>query len=632
LIEDEDGMLRGVRKRLDWRGALSGALAAVAAWLLVQAPVIRGLEEWMLDGCFYFRGPRPTQAKVVLIALDDDSIDELNKPLTFTSPELARVVRYAREQGAAAIGLDLIVPESLAGLPELQEGSKQGDATELGKAVREAGNVVLAQWRLPDGWRRPLPQWRLKNALNPQPTDLGFVNLTEDDDNFVRRQQLYVADDGREHMHFALALFARAAAAEVSWGEDGLRVGGERVALEDQKLRINFVGPPGSFPVLSFRDVLAAAKRDRPTRVSLAGAIVIIGVTAPGQGDVHATPYANNYWRNQFSRTPGLMSGTELHANIVATLHDRAYIVPQRWLSSLAMLLVFGVVLGLGFALLNRIRGAGTFFLATFAVFAVHHFAWKWVCVEAFRHGHWRIEMLAMLFLGLFAWLGNFGVRWLSLRHILKVVSGPFGGVLEADPGRLGLGGEERVVTVLFADVRSFSQFSQQQPARNVVALLNRYFTAVVPVLERHGGTVNQFLGDGIMVLFGAPSPNEDHAAAAVRAAVDMVRRVHELRATWEELGCPGFRIGVGIHTGPVIVGSVGSPRRLTYTAIGDTVNAAARIEPENKTFKSEILISAATYQYLPAAERGRLGCAEEPLTVELRGVGTLNLYPVRPG
>jgi adenylate cyclase len=619
----------GLRWKSSWQGGLSGAICGLIAWGLVQLAVIRGLEEWMLDGCFYFRGPRATQARVVLVDLDSESLDELRKPQVFLSPQLAETVTFIKEQGARAIGLDFLIPESLAGLPELQEG-KIGDAPALGAAIDRAGNVVLPQWKLEGGWREPLPQWRLKAFRRPEPADLGFVNLSPDDDHFVRRQELYGQDNGEVHMHFALALHARSTGSEVRWKDDGLWVGDQPVPLDaDRTMRINYVGPPGWFPVVSFRDVLAAAKQQRPLRVSFRNAIVIIGAAGTGSQDVHATPYGNNYWRSQFSRTPGLMSGAELHANIVATLQDRAFIEPARWVTSLPALVLFGAFLGFLFAQLNRIQGVTLFFLATFGLFVAHHFAWKAVCVEAFSHGNWRVEMLGMLILGLFVWLGNFVVRWLSLRGVLRIVTGPFGKLLETQSGAPGSDGEERVITVLFADIRSFSSYSQHHPARGVITLLNRYFALVVPIIEKHGGTVNQFMGDGIMALFGAPGRGDNHAAAAIRAALEMVQIVHQHEKTWAELDAPAFRIGIGIHTGPVIVGTLGSPERLTYTAIGDTVNAAARIEPENKTFKTEILLSDATLGYLPRQEQDQLEIGE-PVPVELRGVGTLKLYPVR--
>src|SRR5208282_1659295 len=119
--------------------------------------------------------------------LDEPSLDELGKPYVYLSPELAEVVAYVKNQGAAAIGIDLFIPEKLSRLPGLEEAGSPGEARKLGQAIADAGNVVLPQWRVEDHWQRPVLQWRLKSLLDPDPLDLAFVNLTEDDDQFVRR-------------------------------------------------------------------------------------------------------------------------------------------------------------------------------------------------------------------------------------------------------------------------------------------------------------------------------------------------------------------------------------------------------------------------------------------------------------
>jgi adenylate cyclase len=590
--------------------------------------MVRGLEEWMLDGCFHFRGPRSTDARIVIVDLDPDSLDELRRPQVFLSPQIAQAVDFIHEQGAAAVGLDFMIPEVLRDMPELQEG-KVGDASALGAAINRAGNVVLPRWKLGGGWRDTLPQWRYKTLERPEPNDMGFVNLSSDPDHFIRRQELFGADDGEMHMHFALALYARSRSSHVDWNEGRLTVGDRTIRLDpDQTMRINYVGPPGSFPTVSFRDVLAAAKQQRQLPVNFRNAIVIIGSVGEGTQDAHAVPFSNNYWRSRYAATPGLMSGPEVHANIVSTIADGAFIAAVPWITSLPALVLFGSALGLAFAQLNRIRSLGVFLFAGLVLWAGHHFGWKALCIEAFSRGNWRIEIVGMLLLGVLVWLGNFVVRWLTVRGLLHIVTGPFGKMLETAARPLDPGGEERVVTVLFADIRGFSTFAQKNPAPRVIALLNRYFGLVVPILEKQAGTVNQFMGDGIMVLFGAPEQKDDHALAAVRAALEMVRLVHQEQQTWAGFGVPEFRIGVGIHTGPAIIGVLGSSQRLTCTAIGATVNAAARIEAENKASDSEILLSESTLSYLPRADRDRLHVLG-PFPVDLRGVGPMNLCSI---
>jgi adenylate cyclase len=611
------------------RGVWLGLLCALAAWLLSRTSTCRGLEDWTLDGCFFYRGTRPTQAHVVIVGLDEDSLTNLKKPVPYVSPELAEVVRHLHQQGAAAIGIDLLVPERLSNLPEIQQYRGRGGAAPLGEAIRDAGNVVLPEWHVGQHTERPLRQWQLKN-LDPETeatTDFGFVNLTEDKDQFVRRQQLLIPgrDPGTTLPHFALALFARAHNADFSWDDDRqeLRVGEAIIPLDaEQKLRINFAGPPRTFPVVPFDEVLAAAREKQPLP-DMRGAIVIIGITAAGQQDYHPTPYANYYARYLSSQAPGLMSGPEIHAHVIATLQDEAYIKTPPWLMPPLLLLLCGGGLGWAFA---RLRLELGFLLAL-----AHHFAWKMAALLAFSYAHWRIEVVGLLLLGFLAYAATFALRWRTLRRMFGVVkSEAVALALEADPSRLDQGGEERDVTVLFADIRNFTDFAESHRPHEVVALLNAYFTAIVPAIEAERGTLNTYMGDGIMVLFGAPATDAEHALRAVRAGVAVLRRVHTLKDTWARLGNPGMRVGVGIHTGKVVVGAIGSPQRLDFTAIGDTVNAAARIEAENKRLGTEMLISTATYAALPETERVRLGCTNAPEPAHVKGKQeVLDLYPV---
>jgi adenylate cyclase len=616
--------VRTLLRRVAWRGASVGLLCALASWLLAQHGLARALEEWAQDASFSYRGNRSTSTKLVLVALDEEALDSLGKPVLLASPELAHVVRYLHKQQVAAIGLDIIVPQSVEKFPNLDLR-----ADLLGAAVLEAGNVVLAEAALykENRWLRPLSFWHLRGFQDaPAPkTDLGFVNWSQDEDHFVRREKLALGRGDEAEYSFPLALFALARKARVEV-DDGIRIDGERIPLDDDnKLRINFIGPPETMRRVSFHEVLLAARANRAPPADFHNAIVIIGVTAQSQQDVHATPYANNTIRRLVTAEPALMSGSELHANIVATLADRAYIRPLKWLTSLPALLLFGGVLGIAFLKLSLERGAG--------LALIHHFGWKALVLAAFYLNHWRVEMVAMLLLGFFAYTATFIFRWRWLRRMLGVVkSEAIARVLEADSAHLDLKGEEREVTVLFADVRSFTEFSEGHSPRQVVQLLNGYFGAVVPLIEEEGGTINTYMGDGVMVLYGAPQRQPDHALRAVRSAVAMVRCVHELKDTWKELGTPGFRIGVGIHTGKVVVGTMGSPRRLEYTAIGDTVNAAARIEAQNKTLQTEILISSECYTALPPNERASLGCAATPTITYVNGRHEpLYLYTVSP-
>jgi adenylate cyclase len=558
---------------------------------------------------------------VVLIGIDDTSAARLGKPLAFISPELATITKSLKHQGASAIGIDMILPDYLLGLEKPDQG-KPGErvdpvnAAALGKAIEETGNVVLVQMRgSGNQWLRPHPQWRFKLFNRWEATDVAFIDLTPDPDQYIRRQRLLSPDGFGNDLHFGLALLSRATGAAVADGDQGLFLGESRIPVDAEgSLRINFLGPAGSFPVIQFREALEAAETGQPMPVDVQGAMVIIGVTARGHQDYHPTPYNTAHYQSAQAEMPGLMSGPELHAHVIATLADRAYIRPLDWLASLPFLGVLGAILGFACERL-KLGWAAALVLAMLLV------VW-WAAVAALKYGDWQINVLPLWLTGVLVFASTFVVRWLSVRRILRAVrTQGIVKALEANPRLLDLRGEERVVTVLFADIRDFTPYNETHSPREVVGLLNAYFTAIVPIIEKHGGTLMQYVGDGIMVLFGAPLTSEEHAWRAVQTALAMVQRVHSLREVWaKKFDNPGFRIGIGIHTGSVIVGTVGSPRRLDYTAIGDTVNAAARIESENKSRGTEILISAETYRALPLEDRQRLGGDPEPLPVEVKG------------
>jgi adenylate cyclase len=159
------------------------------------------------------------------------------------------------------------------------------------------------------------------------------------------------------------------------------------------------------------------------------------------------------------------------------------------------------------------------------------------------------------------------------------------------------LEGERRKITVLFSDIRQFTQLAEQLPPEQVVSLLNEYFESMLEIIFHHQGTLDKFLGDGIMVEFGAPLDDEIQEKHAVMTAIGMQRELKKLLKKWEKEGKPQIEIGIGIHTGLAIVGNIGSEKRIEYTAIGDTVNVAARLEQATKLLKKSILISDITYE-----------------------------------
>jgi adenylate cyclase len=160
---------------------------------------------------------------------------------------------------------------------------------------------------------------------------------------------------------------------------------------------------------------------------------------------------------------------------------------------------------------------------------------------------------------------------------------------------QIKLSGERRKITVLFSDIRNFTSFSEKYPAEQVVSMLNEYFSGMVEIIFRNQGILDKFLGDGIMVEFGVPLDDPEQELNAVKTAMEMRTELARLCAKWESEGLPAIDIGIGIHTGEAVIGNIGSEKRIEYTAIGDAVNVAARIEQLTKELKTPVLISETT-------------------------------------
>ena len=600
------------------RGIITGVGCACVGALLLLTPFGRSLDYWFMDACFVIRGSRPSGAKALLIAIDEDTLDQLRKPSAYMSPELARAVRYAEREGAKAIGLDVFIPESLSGLPEIEEGI--GDARLLGEAVADSSKVVLPQYYdvTLDKVRRPLRQWSILADLKNDRTAFGYLNFTEDDDQFIRRQLLL--DDLNKPAPepcFALALYARARGVKIEpeAGVQAIKVGDQRVPLdEDGRLRINYVGPSGSIPVIPLAQLLKSERAGRSTP-ELRDALVMFGVTGVGQKDLHATPYANGAARLFAGRPGRLTDGSEIHANTYATLYDGAFLTRPWWVLPLPWMILAGGALGATFARLNLTRGAG--------VLVLYLVVLAFAGYGAFRYLGWVMSTVPLALTGALTYSVVLARRWSQLRRIMAVVkSEAITRALEADPRRLDPGGELREVTALFADIRGFTTFSEHcgNDPRKVVALLNAYFGVVVPLIEDEGGTVMSFMGDGVLVLFGSPVTQPDHASRAVRAAIRMANAIRNNSELWTSRDYPGMRVGIGVHTGPAVVGAVGGPTRLDYTAIGDTINTASRVEGQTKELATEILITASTLAALGSDLQLINRCHPVPDPVRLAG------------
>jgi adenylate cyclase len=321
--------------------------------------------------------------------------------------------------------------------------------------------------------------------------------------------------------------------------------------------------------------------------------IVFVGLTASGLVDVFQTPFD--------AEGQGRMPGVQMHASVADSILSNRFIRPaaDRW--RMAAVAAGALIVGL-LAAFFPFTGAAPAALLVMA-------GWTAWSVSAFKGGLWisMIEPLAAMGLALFS--GTAYQYFVEGREKRKV-KGLFGRYVSKDvyeqllahPERAELGGRRREMSVLFSDIRGFTTVTEKGQPEELVAQLNEYFSRMVAVVFRHRGTVDKFVGDMVMALYGAPLDDPDHAEHAVEAAVDMVRELGELNRQWAAEGRPQLDIGIGVNSGEMIAGNIGSSSIMSYTVIGDNVNLGARLESLNKDYKSRIIISDATRTRLKRA------------------------------
>ena len=576
---------------------LNKRAASLLAWIAIsiaglvfgsavqETSIGNSVEQRTYDLRFAFRGSLPpsTEAPITLLAIDEESLVRLEAPLMLWHSYFAPVIEKLAGSGAATVGIDFLFSDISNFDPD---GQQALSAALLGAGA--SGMPVVLAYRVGRlGVQQPPEAVRFA-ALAVGHT-VAFANLTTDDDDFVRRQEILAPSVDALEPSFSLAI-ARAFADKM----------GGTIAVDDESnepLLINFRGPE-QFERVSFGEAVEAANANDVDFFSrFAGRIVLIGrIGERGDEDFHSTP--QYFWSDRSNtgkplRTPGL----EIHANTITTLVEGDPIVelPSNWqlattLVVAATVALFGLYLSASWALGSSLAFVGGFVLITFA----------WL----FPMGYWLHIVAPVSAAGLSmgsSQVWNYvreGREKRYLRGVFKryVSDTVIEKILESSDG-LTLQGETKEVSVLFADIRNFTSRSEGIPAEQLVLLLNRYFDGMVKAIQSNGGMVDKFIGDGIMALFGAPLADKDAPLNAVKAALDMLTALEQLNRDLVEEGLEPIGIGVGIHTGPVVIGNVGSPERMEYTAIGDVVNTASRIESLTRKFDADILISADTFR-----------------------------------
>jgi class 3 adenylate cyclase/CHASE2 domain-containing sensor protein len=571
--------------------ALAGFLLAEAGYRL-QA--LGALEDIYGDLWHRAAGLRYVPQHAALVVVDDTSLAQYpDVPLAFWTPLFARAAATLRKAGVAVIGLDFSyqvtaenwIRKEAPDIPALK------DYDLAFRQELNAGKLVLVS-----AVARGAPSERDSLILPPADhllalpdmdivANVALADLVVDRDGAVRHYELAprlnlppdIAASAPRHS--LAALLAHRAGAGMPASSTGT---------------ISYAGPPGTIPRVPIARVLAQDALKDPAIQGLKGKAVIIGGDYLGMNDVHSTPYSSGL----FGRVGVLMTGPEIQANTVETLLSGKATEPVgdgwRWL-------LFAVIVGLTMALypfLSPWTGLAAFAagcaLALGAGYAV------FLGLGLFPAAHLQLGLAA-------AYVMTYGSRLTREEREKARQRALFEGyvsesVIEMYLGsdrKIDLGGQSMRITVLFSDIRSFTMINEKLNAHEVVEFLNVYFTRAVEVIQAEGGRVDKFIGDAVMAEFGVPHAFPDHAVRALRAAV-RIRAVAEefkgwMRERFPGRGLPEFGVGIGLHTGEAVVGNLGSSKRMEFTAIGDTVNVASRLEGETKTLDCVIVASGET-------------------------------------
>ncbi|NLI29986.1 MAG: adenylate/guanylate cyclase domain-containing protein [Nitrospiraceae bacterium] len=587
-----------------------------AALLLLRPAYLEQIENHTLDYRFKLRGPLANPGTVVIAAIDEKSISRLGR-WPWSRERLAQLVDRLHGYGAEIVVFDIILSE------------KEANDRRLAQSLERAGNVLLPLVFEFEKSPHPKPAGDLlmpaafvsvanaerfeklnpihaENVLMPVPLLaaqamwLGYINMIPDADGVVRWEMLAIEHDG--YLYPPITLAAAAMYKGIPWDRVGIdatqavNLGPDRVATDQWgRMLINYYGPGHSFRHIPIIDILDGTVDPK----MLQRKIVLVGATAVGIYDLRVTPF------------DAAMAGVEKHASVITSLLEQRLLRKAPLWMDLVFLLLFGIAAAL---LIPRFRA-----VQAALVMAALLFSCGALAAFLFTGNGIVLTMIYPLLniTGTFLVITiyNYAVEERYSKQIRAMFSSYVTervvNELIKNPDMAKLGGERREVTVLFSDVKGFTAFSERHSPEEVVSILNEYLTAMTDVIFRWEGTLDKFIGDAIVVFWGAPMPQENHVERAINCALHMHQRLGELQEKWKAEGKPVLSAGIGINTGEVLVGNIGAEgKKMDYTVIGDHVNLGARAEGLTRRYDVPIILteySVAKLQARMAATGGEL-------------------------
>lgn len=547
--------------------------------------------------------PRDRLAKLVDLLFAHYKIAILGFDMVFAEgehhaavDELEKVLR-ANGQGKTADRIASLMPrtdeqfaESLAGRPAVLGYYFSGNTNTVGELPEPyLPSVIAESMHVPaphaTGYGANLPI--LEDAVGRA----GFFdNPLSDEDGVFRRAPMLQSFKGDLYESLSLAMAELYLGQPLAIGENnewlyvgdhGIPVDGEMAAL------VPYRGEQGSFPYVSASDVLSLSVPDPSV---LKGAIVLVGTTAPGLYDLRSTPVQKVY------------AGVEVHANLISGildgrfLHRPAYTAGGELLALSALAIVLAVALPLLGAVWGAVLAVGALVLAV----GINLYLWSEYSLVL------TVAPVILMIFSLF--LFNVAYGFITESRSRRALARRFGQYvppelveeMSDDPEEYSMKGERRQMSVLFSDVRGFSNLAENMDPKQLSELMNELLTVLTRIIHEQRGTIDKYMGDAVMAFWGAPLTDARHASGAVSAALKMVQAVAGVTEEFRGRGWPEIRMGIGVNSGPMNVGDMGSEFRMAYTVMGDAVNLGSRLEGLTRVYGVDVIVSEYTAQAAP--------------------------------
>ena len=604
-----------------------------------------------LDLRFKSRGTMESSDAIALAVIDEKSLDKEGR-WPWSRSKIARLINYLSDDGAKVIGFDIgfLEPDENSNLSFIQQlESKLGslklknreldrfldkskilanndlilaDSIKRSKAKvvlgyffhmiqksldykieRETINNKIAQI---SGSRYPIqfsqedtnidpffkayaPEVNLP-IINQASDSSGYFNMFPDFDGVVRWMPLIIKC-GQEifpplsiqsiwHYLDRPPLIVKIA----NYGVEAIQIGDIKIPTDETgQMMINYLGPPKTFPHYPITDII----NNKIHKGVFKDKIVLIGATAIGIYDMRNTPFSTVY--------PGL----EIHATTIDNILRQNFLTRPKWtkIFDLFAIILIGIVIGIVIPRLSAVKGI----LFAIGLFIIYIFFSRILFVKYGLCFNITYPLIALIVL----YISLTIYKYMAEERERKKIKGAFSYYVSPSvvnemlkhPEKLKLGGDRKELSILFSDIRSFTTIAEGLTPEDLVHLLNAYLTAMTDIVFKYNGTLDKYMGDAIMAIYGAPLDLPDHPIKACQSALEMMKELKILNQKWIGEGKQPINIGIGVNTGPMMVGNMGSDQRFDFTVMGDSVNLGSRLEGANKSYKTNIIISEFTFE-----------------------------------